>query len=245
MFQLSILCLSSFCRTHKEIRRKIHEAVTFYHLRVKYVTLQELLTYKMQSLIRESNKISKHSQVIKNECQVRVELYRMSFQSIPPCFLSSDQSLLLKFLLTSLFILPLCVSTYGTAQFKLDRTHMQQGYDMTRFSFHSSASLRVHARLVTSILPCKALMYALDVCMMHMCMMHACMSGMHTPNLDYACMQIVSQGQRNKLYKHVYVLRCNPLVIQDINPAKEYLTVKLRKTIRGCVFYRLSSVILG
>ena len=24
-------------------------------------------------------------------------------------------------------------------------------------------------------------------------------------NLDYACMQIVSQGQRNKLYKHVHV----------------------------------------
>ena len=42
-------------------------------------------------------------------------------------------------------------------------------------------------------------------------------------------MQIVSQGQRNKLYKHVYVLRCNPLMIQDINPAKEYLTVKLKR----------------
>ena len=24
--------------------------------------------------------------------------------------------------------------------------------------------------------------------------MHTCMSGMHTSNLDYACMQIVSQG---------------------------------------------------
>ena len=55
------------------------------------------------------------------------------------------------------------------------------------------------------------------------------MSGMHTPNLDYACMQIVSQGQRNKFYKHVYVLRCNPLVIQDVNAAKEYLTVKLKQ----------------
>ena len=31
------------------------------------------------------------------------------------------------------------------------------------------------------------------------------------------CMKIVSQGQHNKLYKHVHVLRCNPLVIQDIN----------------------------
>ena len=52
---------------------------------------------------------------------------------------------------------------------------------------------------------------------------------MHTPYLDYACMQIVSQGQWNKLYKHVYVLRCSPLVIQDINHAKEYLTVKLKR----------------
>ena len=86
---------------------------------------------------------------------------------------------------------------YGTAQIKLDRTHMQQGHDMTRFSFHVHASLRVHARLVMSNLPCKALVHILDVCTMH-----ACMSGMHTPNLDYACMQIVSQGRRNKLYKH-------------------------------------------
>ena len=95
--------------------------------------------------------------------------------------------------------------SYGTAQFKLDRTHMQQGNDTTRFSFCMCASLRVHARLVTSNLPCKALVYALDVCMMH-----ARMSGIHMPNLDYACMEIVSQGQRNKLHKHVYVLRCNP-----------------------------------
>ena len=114
-----------------------------------------------------------------------------------------------------------CQHNYGTAQFKLDRTHMQQGHDMTHFSFHMRASLRVQARLVTSNLPCKALVYALD-----MCMMHACMSGMHTPNLDYACMQIASQGQWNKLYKHVYVLRCKPLVIQDENPAKEYLKLK-------------------
>ena len=51
--------------------------------------------------------------------------------------------------------------------------------------------------------------------------MHACKSGMYTPNLDYVCMQIISQGQWNKLYKHVHVLRCNPLMIQDVNPAKE------------------------
>ena len=49
------------------------------------------------------------------------------------------------------------------------------------------------------------------------------------PNLDYVCMKNVSQGQRNKLYTHVYELRCNPLVIQDGNPAKEFLTVKLKQ----------------
>ena len=38
----------------------------------------------------------------------------------------------------------------GTAQFKLDSTCVQQGHDTTCFSFHTSASLRVHARLVTS-----------------------------------------------------------------------------------------------
>ena len=55
----------------------------------------------------------------------------------------------------------------------------------------------------------------------HDACMHVCMSGMQTPNLDYVCMQI--------LYKHVHVLRCNPLVIQDANPAKEFLTVKLKR----------------
>ena len=64
-----------------------------------------------------------------------------------------------------------------TAQFKLDRARVQQGHDTTCFSFHTHASLRVHARLVTSNLLCKALMYTLD-----MCTMHARMSAMHTPN---------------------------------------------------------------
>ena len=103
------------------------------------------------------------------------------------------------------------MKSYGTAQFKLDRTRVQHGLGTIRFSFHTCASMSVHARLMTSNLPCIALVYAQD-----MCTMHICMSGMHTPNLDYACMQIVSQGQRNKLYKHVHVLRCNPLVIQDV-----------------------------
>ena len=82
LFQLSmhaVLCLSSFCGTCKEVYMEIHEALSFYHLRVKYVTLQELLTNNTRSLIRDSKKIAKKSQVIKNECQVWVELYRRYF----------------------------------------------------------------------------------------------------------------------------------------------------------------------
>ena len=96
-------------------------------------------------------------------------------------------------------------NSYGTAQFKFDRTLVQHGLNTTRFSFHTHASMCVHARLTMSNLPSITLVYALDVCTMH-----ACMSGMHMPNLDYMCIQTVSQGQRNKLYKHVHVLRCNP-----------------------------------
>ena len=94
------------------------------------------------------------------------------------------------------------LASYGTAQFKLVQhtCTARARHDMTHFSNHKRASLRVHTRLVMSNLPCKALVYALD-----MCTMHACISGLHTPNLDYACMQIVSQGQWNKLYNHVYV----------------------------------------
>ena len=40
---------------------EIHEAVSFYHSQVKYVTLQELLANSTRLLIRDSNKISKHS----------------------------------------------------------------------------------------------------------------------------------------------------------------------------------------
>ena len=65
-------------------------------------------------------------------------------------------------------------------QLNLNLTEHSCSKDMTCFSFHTRASLCVHARLVMSNLLCKALVYALDVCTMH-----ACMSGMHTPNLDY------------------------------------------------------------
>ena len=53
---------------------------------------------------------------------------------------------------------------YGTAQFKIDRTRMRHGLDTTHFSFYMHASMRVHARLMTSNLLCKSLVYALDMC---------------------------------------------------------------------------------
>ena len=64
----------------------------------------------------------------------------------------------------------LSILTYGTAQFKLDRTHLQHGFDTTRFSFHTRASLRVHTRLMTSNLLCIALVYTLNV--LHDARMH-------------------------------------------------------------------------
>ena len=66
------------------------------------------------------------------------------------------------------------VKTYGTDQFTLDRTHVQYGLDMTRFSFLMCASMHVDARLMTSNLPCKALVYALDVCVTVCRCTHAC-----------------------------------------------------------------------
>ena len=49
---------------------EIREAVSFYYSRVTYMTLEELLTNNTQSLIRDSNKISKHSRVINDKFQV-------------------------------------------------------------------------------------------------------------------------------------------------------------------------------
>ena len=95
---------------------------------------------------------------------------------------------------------------YSTAQFKLDRTRVQHGLDMTI----SHACKPACACKIDDVKPT---VHCSRVCTRRVhnsLQMHACMLGIHTPNLDYACMQIVSQGQRNKLYKHVHVLRCNP-----------------------------------
>ena len=43
---------------------KIREAVSFYHLQVKYITLQELLTNKTQALIRDLNKITNYQKQV-------------------------------------------------------------------------------------------------------------------------------------------------------------------------------------
>ena len=51
---------------------EIREALSFYHSRVKYVTLQELLANNTRSLIRDSKKIAKKLRVIKTS--VKFEL---------------------------------------------------------------------------------------------------------------------------------------------------------------------------
>ena len=43
--------------------------------------------------------------------------------------------------------------SYGTAQFKLDRTHVQQGHDMTHFSFHTCATEPACARKIGDVKP--------------------------------------------------------------------------------------------
>ena len=47
---------------------EIREALSFYHSRVKYVTLQELLANNTQSLIRDSNKVAK--KIVSNQKRV-------------------------------------------------------------------------------------------------------------------------------------------------------------------------------
>ena len=93
---------------------------------------------------------------------------------------------------------------------------MQHGLDTTRFSFNSRECKHVCARKIDDV---KSTVHnsRVRIRRVHNARVHV---RMHMPNLDYVCMQIVSQGQRNKLYKHVHVLRCKPLVIQDVNPAK-------------------------
>ena len=81
LFMHTVLCLSSFCGIRKEVHMEIREALSFYHSWVKYVTLQELLANNMQSLIRDSKKIAIKLRVVKNECQVWVELYRTYTQT--------------------------------------------------------------------------------------------------------------------------------------------------------------------
>ena len=98
------------------------------------------------------------------------------------------------------------VCVYSTAQFKLDRTRMKHGLDTTFFISH--ACKRACPCKIGDVKPT---MQSFCVHTRRAC--NACMSGTYTPNLDYPCMQIVRQGQRNKLNKHVYVLKCNPLVI--------------------------------
>ena len=76
----------------------------------------------------------------------------------------------------------------------------------TQQVFHFT-HMHVNARLMTSNISFKALVYALEVCMTVCRCIHACQEC--TCQIWIMCMQTVSQGQRNKLYEHVHVLRCD------------------------------------
>ena len=73
---------------------------------------------------------------------------------------------------------------------------------MTHFSFHTQACM---ACKINDVKPTMQSSRVHTRCVHDSLQMQACMSGMYTPNLDYACMQLLSQGQQNKLYEHVHV----------------------------------------
>ena len=68
----------------------------------------------------------------------------------------------------------------GTAQFKLDRTHVQHGLDITHFSFYTHASMHVHK--FDDVKP-----VVHSSCVHTRCVHNSlqCMSGTHMPNLNY------------------------------------------------------------
>ena len=71
-------CLYFLRGARKEARIEIREVFSLHHSRVNFITLQELLAINTQSSTRDLNIICEHLKVIKNECQVWVELYRTS-----------------------------------------------------------------------------------------------------------------------------------------------------------------------
>ena len=71
------------------------------------------------------------------------------------------------------------VHSYGTAQFKLDKTRVRQVLNTTRFSFCTRASMRMLARSMTQKLSSRALVYALDVCTIICTSTRACKERTH------------------------------------------------------------------
>ena len=74
------------------------------------------------------------------------------------------------------------LATYSTAQFKLDRTSVQHGLDMTCFSVHT------HASKIDDVKPTVQSPHVHTRGVHDSLQMHTCMSGMYMPNLDYTCM---------------------------------------------------------
>ena len=81
---------------------------------------------------------------------------------------------------------------YSTAKFKLNRTRVQLGYDMTRFSFRTRASLHVHARLV----------------MLKPAMQSSCV---HTRRLHDACVHVRNAHAKFRLRVHA---NCKPRTVE-------------------------------
>ena len=103
-----------------------------------------------------------------------------------------------------------CKNKIYTVQLNLNLIEHMCSMGSTWHAFISHACKPACARKIDDVKPTIQSSCVRTRCVHDSLQMHTCMSGMHTPNLDYACIQIVSQGQQNKLYNHVHVLRCNP-----------------------------------
>ena len=103
--------------------------------------------------------------------------------------------------------------------------------------------IHVHARLIRLNLPYNALVYALNVCMTvcrHTCACQECTLQLW---ITCACKFLAKDSGINSINMLIYS-GVIPLVVQDENPAKELLTVRLKR-VEGVPFFQLSSVILG
>ena len=94
--------------------------------------------------------------------------------------------------------------------------------------------IRVHARLMRLNLPYKALVYTLNMCMTVCRYTCACQECTRQLWIMRACKFLAKDSGINSINMFIYS-GVIPLIVQDVNPSKELLTVKL-KWVEGVPF---------